>query len=56
MNIEENQLHYLQLIARQYPSIRATSTAIVDLNAQLHLPKGSEHFMVEAGGDHALTD
>jgi fructose-1,6-bisphosphatase-3 len=56
MNMDENQLHYLQLLARQYPSIRAASTAIVDLNAQLHLPKGSEHFMVEAGGYHVLTD
>ncbi len=52
MNADESQLHYLQLLARQYPSIRAASTAIVDLNAQLHLPKGTEHFVSDVHGEY----
>ncbi len=52
MNMDESQLHYLQLLARQYPSIRAASTAIVDLNAQLNLPKGTEHFVSDVHGEY----
>ena len=52
MNMDESQLHYLQLLARQYPSIRAASTAVVDLNAQLHLPKGTEHFVSDVHGEY----
>lgn len=52
MNINESQLHYLQLLARQYPSIRAASTTIIDLNAQLHLPKGTEHFISDVHGEY----
>jgi fructose-1,6-bisphosphatase III len=50
--MDESQLHYLQLLARQYPSIRAASTAIVDLNAQLNLPKGTEHFVSDVHGEY----
>ena len=52
MNMDENGLHYLQLLARQYPTIRAASTAIVDLNAQLNLPKGTEHFVSDVHGEY----
>lgn len=52
MNIDEGQFHYLQLLARQYPSIRAASTAIIELNAQLHLPKGTEHFVSDIHGEY----
>jgi fructose-1,6-bisphosphatase III len=52
MNMDESQLRYLQLLARQYPSIRAASTAIVDLNAQLQLPKGTEHFVSDVHGEY----
>ncbi len=52
MAIDELQLPYLQLLARQYPSIRAASTAIVALNAQLQLPKGTEHFVSDIHGEY----
>lgn len=52
MNIDESQYHYLQLLTRQYPSIRAASTAIVDLTAQLYLPKGTEHFVSDIHGEY----
>jgi fructose-1,6-bisphosphatase III len=50
--MDESQLRYLQLLARQYPTIRAASTAIIDLNAQLHLPKGTEHFVSDVHGEY----
>jgi fructose-1,6-bisphosphatase-3 len=52
MNTDETRLHYLQLLARHYPSIRAASTAIVDLSAQLNLPKGTEHFVSDVHGEY----
>src|SRR5512146_1835521 len=52
MNTDESQLPYLQLLARQYPSIRAASTTIVDLSAQLLLPKGTEHFVSDIHGEY----
>ena len=52
MAIDQLQLPYLQLLARQYPSIRAASTAIVALNAQLQLPKGTEHFVSDIHGEY----
>lgn len=52
MNRDEGQLHYLQLLARSYPSIQSAATAIVDLNAQLHLPKGTEHFVSDIHGEY----
>lgn len=52
MDFDESHIRYLQLLARQYPSIRAASTAIVDLNAQLHLPKGTEHFVSDVHGEY----
>src|SRR5512135_2749705 len=50
--MDEGQLRYLELLARQYPSIRAASTAIVDLSAQLNLPKGTEHFISDVHGEY----
>lgn len=35
----------LSLLSRQYPTIQSVCTEIINLNAILHLPKGTEHFM-----------
>lgn len=45
-------LDYLQLLAQQFPTIQGTSTAIIDLTAQLQLPKGTEHFVSDIHGEH----
>jgi fructose-1,6-bisphosphatase-3 len=49
---QENQLRYLSLLAEQYPSIQAASNAIVNLTAQLQLPKGTEHFLSDVHGEN----
>ena len=46
----EQNIKYLQLLAREYPSIPAVSTEIINLQAILDLPKGTEHFMSDLHG------
>ena len=46
------QLRYLSLLSRQYPTIRDTATEIMRLRAILNLPKGTEHFMSDIHGEY----
>ena len=41
----EEELRYLKLLARQFPTVRAAGTEIINLQAILNLPKGCEHFI-----------
>lgn len=43
---------YLQLLAEKYPSIQAVCREIINLNAILNLPKGTEHFMSDLHGEY----
>ncbi len=52
MDISDKDLHYLNLLAKQYPSIQAASTEIINLNAILNLPKGTEHFISDVHGEY----
>ncbi len=45
-------LAYLELLAEQYPSIQATAMEIVALEAQLNLPKETEHFLSDIHGEY----
>lgn len=47
----EGDLRYLKLLSRQFPSIAAASTEIINLQAILNLPKGTEHFMSDIHGE-----
>ncbi|GIK41056.1 MAG: fructose-1,6-bisphosphatase class 3 [Chloroflexota bacterium] len=51
MEITEKELPYLKLLARQYPTIQAAATEIINLNAILNLPKGTEHFVTDIHGE-----
>ena len=46
------QLHYLRLLSKQYPTVRAAGSEIVKLRAVLNLPKGTEHFMSDIHGEY----
>ena len=48
----EEELHYLRLLARQYPTVEAAGTEIIRLQAILNLPKPTEHFMSDIHGEH----
>ena len=38
-NYKPEELHYLQLLSKQYPTVQAAGTEIVNLQAILNLPK-----------------
>nr|WP_122013350.1 fructose-1,6-bisphosphatase [Maliibacterium massiliense] len=50
--LSEEQLKYLQLLAAQYPSRQAACTEIINLQAILNLPKGTEHFISDVHGEY----
>ena len=39
------QTRYLEVLSEMYPSIAAASTEIINLQAILNLPKGTEHVL-----------
>ena len=41
----ETDMHYLQLLAQSFPTIADASTEIINLEAIMALPKGTEHFL-----------
>ena len=43
---------YLQLLAQSFPTIADASTEIINLQAILNLPKGTEHFLADIHGQH----
>ena len=42
----------LELLSQEYPTMSAASAAIINLEAVLKLPKGTEHFMSDLHGEH----
>lgn len=46
------QLHYLRMLSKQYPTVQSAATEIIRLQATLNLPKGTEHFMSDIHGEH----
>lgn len=44
-------LHYLQLLSQSFPTIADASTEIINLEAIMNLPKGTEHFMADLHGE-----
>lgn len=45
-------LRYLQLLSRSFPTIASASTEIINLEAILNLPKGTEHFLTDIHGEY----
>lgn len=48
----EKDIRYLNLLAKQYPSVQSASTEIINLTAILDLPKGTEHFLSDLHGEY----
>lgn len=46
------ELKYLRSLAHQYPTIASASTEIINLQAILCLPKGTEHFLTDIHGEY----
>ena len=45
-------LRYLPMRSRQYPTVQAASSEIINLQAILNLPKGTEHFISDVHGEY----
>lgn len=50
--VSKEQLKYLKLLSKEYPNRGSASTRIINLQAILNLPKGTEHFLSDIHGEH----
>jgi len=46
------ELKYLRLLSDNFPNIQRASTEIINLQAILNLPKGTEHFLTDIHGEY----
>ncbi|MBR2300404.1 MAG: fructose-bisphosphatase class III, partial [Bacteroidaceae bacterium] len=58
ITIEEvkEDLRYLRLLARDFPTVSSVTTEIINLEAILHLPKPTEHFLADLHGENEAFD
>lgn len=49
-------MKYLQLLATEYPTIAKTATEIINLEAIMNLPKGTEHFLSDVHGEYSAFE
>ena len=49
--MENMENRYLDRLSDLYPTIAAASTEIINLQAILNLPKGTEHFLTDVHGE-----
>ncbi|KGN83521.1 MULTISPECIES: fructose-bisphosphatase class III [unclassified Porphyromonas] len=48
----EKDLRYLRLLSKQFPSAASAASEIMNLQAILNLPKGTEHFLADIHGEY----
>jgi fructose-1,6-bisphosphatase III len=46
-----DEIKYLESLSKEYPTIQSVCTEIINLNAILNLPKGTEHFISDIHGE-----
>ncbi len=51
MKINEQDKHYLQLLSQSFPTIADAAKEIINLEAIMNLPKGTEHFLADLHGE-----
>ena len=44
-------MHYLELLSTSFPTIASAATEIINLEAIMNLPKGTEHFLADLHGE-----
>ena len=52
INMEPMELRLMERLAELYPTIAKASTEIINLQAILNLPKGTEHFLTDIHGEY----
>ena len=50
--MKDLEARYLERLSQLYPTIAKASTEIINLQAILNLPKGTEHFLTDIHGEY----
>ena len=50
--MEDLKFKYLERLSEIYPTIAQASTEVINLQAILNLPKGTEHFLTDIHGEY----
>ena len=48
----EQEIRFYKGLAKQYPNVASAATEIINLQAILNLPKGTEHFITDVHGEY----
>lgn len=48
----ESDRRILELLSQSFPNVAAASTEIINLEAIMNLPKGTEHFVADLHGEY----
>ena len=51
-NYKEEEMKYLELLSEKFPTVQEVCTEIINLQAILNLPKGTEHFLSDLHGEY----
>lgn len=51
-NYSPEELKYLNILSEKFPTIQSVCTEIINLEAILNLPKGTEHFLSDLHGEY----
>lgn len=52
----KRDITYLQLLSKSFPTAQSACSEIINLEAILNLPKGTEHFVTDLHGEYAAFD
>lgn len=52
INHKSGDIKYIKLLSRSFPNMATASTEIINLEAILNLPKGTEHFLADLHGEY----
>ena len=48
----DKDMRLLEILSQTFPNISSASTEIINLEAIMNLPKGTEHFVADIHGEH----
>src|SRR5574344_682777 len=52
----KRDIKYLKLLSKNFPTVQAACTEIINLEAIMNLPKGSEHYVTDLHGEYDAFD
>src|SRR5574344_116330 len=55
-NFMKRDIKYLKLLSKNFPTVQAACTEIINLEAIMNLPKGTEHFVTDLHGEYDAFD